>query len=503
MLKRILKVLFALSIGQLILRLSSIILIPLFVNFWSTTTYGEWLALTAAIGYLASLDFGITQASTNKMTQAYALQDLATYKKVQNSSLYFFLIIAVVFSFICAFIIWLLPINKILGISTITNFETKTTLLLLSFYILWSLPSRIITSSYVSIGRIDKSQWIDNFQKFSYLLVVTILLLLNQSVIAVAGTQLVLMILTAFYTMYDLNKNYQQVYPGIKLAERKEIKALILPGFFFTIYLVANLFWTQGSVILISSLFGGLLVAVFSISRTLSMFGRQAVDSIYFSLFPDLASLFAKKENDRLKQIHKLLILISFSIAVLFSVVFWFYGKDIIFIWTVGKVVADEKLLRLLLIYITFQTPYIASASILLSTNNHKKFTLYYLAANLFGIIFSYFLIKQFGIYIIPICFMVAEIIICYHFVLRETCKLIGEKLFRLYYSLIMYFLPMLIMIYASGYLINYFVFNSDMSIKLIAGIGGTLIVSTLIIWVIFPKTEKKFLMNKIKELKA
>jgi O-antigen/teichoic acid export membrane protein len=503
MLKRILKILFALSIGQLIIRFSSFILIPLFVNYWSATMYGEWLALSASIGYLASLDLGISQASTNKMIQAYSVGDLNSFKSIQHSSLLFFIIIAFLFSFFISVLIWLLPINSWLGIIEITEFQAKLTLLILTIFILWSLPTRIILSSYVSIGKLDKAQWIDNVQKIGYLIIVVCLLIFRQNVVTIAFAQLSLMILTTSYVLFDLKKNYIKVFPGIKFANKLEIKSLVVPGLFFILFMVANLFWMQGSIILISATFGGLLVASFSISRTLSMLGRQTVDSFYYSLFPDIASLFAKKENDKLRQIHKLLIFISFSIALIFSTIFWFYGKEIIFLWTVGKVNVDETLLRLLLLLITFQTPYIASASILLATNNHKKFTLFYLAANFFGLIFSYFLINQYGVNVIPICFMLCEIIFCYYFVFKDTCLRIEENLVNFIVAFLKYVLPLAIVLYSVAYLINFSLLNLDTTIRLIAGIILTLIISFLLVWFIFPAKEKSFLTRKLKELKV
>lgn len=503
MFKRILKILFALSIGQLIVRVSSFILIPLFVNYWSATMYGEWLALSAAIGYLASLDLGISQASTNKMIQAYASGDINSFKRTQHSSLIFFISIAFAITLLTSVLIWLIPIHKWLGIVEISELQAKLTLLLLSISILWSLPSRIIFSTYHSLGKLDKLQWIDNVQKVGYLILVVCLLILRQSVITIAAAQLVLLILTTSYVLFDLKKNYTNVFPGIKFANKVEIRSLILPGLFFILFMIANLFWMQGSIILISATFGGLLVASFSISRTLSMLGRQTVDSFYYSLFPDIASLYAKKENDKLKQIHKLLIFISFSIALIFSAIFWFYGKEIIFIWTVGKVVADETMLRLLLLLITLQTPYIASASFLLATNNHKKFTLFYFTANFFGLLISYLLIKHFGIDIIPISFMVCEIIFCYYFVLQDTCLRIEENIFNFILAFLKYVLPLILVVYSVAFIINLTLSDINTITRLTVGIILSLMLSSLVVWFIFPIKEKNFLISKLKELKG
>ena len=279
MLKKILKTLFALSIGQIIIRVSSFILVPLFINYWSATKYGEWLALSAAIGYLASLDLGISQASTNKMTQAYAVGDIKSFKSIQHSSLVFFIIIALVFSLVISLSIWFIPINSWLGIIEIADKDSKFVIFLLSFYMLWALPFRIIYSTYHSLGKLAKLQWIDNVQKIGYLIIIILLLIFTQDIILIASVQILLMVLAFFYVLYDLKKNYVEVFPGFSSANKLEIKKLLIPGLFFVLYLFAGLFWMQGTIILISGVLGGLFVAMFSVSRTLSLLGRQVVDS--------------------------------------------------------------------------------------------------------------------------------------------------------------------------------------------------------------------------------
>lgn len=503
MLKRILKTLFALSIGQIISRISSLLLIPLFVNYWSTTIYGEWLALTAAIGYLASLDFGISQASTNKMTQAYAINDLISYKIVQQSSLALFLFLAISLSFAITILIWFVPLSTWLNIRVITSYQAKVTFLLLSLYIVWSFPAKIVNSTYHSIGRLEKSQWYDNAMKSSYLIIVSILLILKQSVVIIALVQLLIMLITMMIMLLDQYRNHRNIFPGVSYIKFREINSLILPGFFFLLYMLAGLFWMQGTIIIISGFFGGLLVAVFSVSRTLSLLGRQVVDSFYYALFPDIASLFAKNENEKLRVIHKLLIYISFSIALFLSSIFWFYGKEIIYIWSIGKIMADETLLRLLLILVTLQTIYLASGSLLLASNNHKKFTLYYLAANIIGIILSYFLIGIFGINIIPVSFIAGELVFCYYFVLKDSCQKIGEDIKSLTFTFLRFSVPLILVIFSCGYLIDFLLLHQETMIRLITGISLLLIASSFIIWYLFPKIEKQFLIDKLMKLRS
>ena len=189
------------------------------------------------------------------------------------------------------------------------------------------------------------------------------------------------------------------------------------------------LLWYQGSVLLISSVYGGLLVATFSVTRTLSLLPRQIVSIFYAAVFPDIAILKGKEDYEKLRQIHRLLIIISTGFSVVFFSLFWFSGVEIITIWTLGSIKPDVNLLYALLILVLLQTPYLSSASITLATNQHKTFTILFFSSQFLGIILSIIGIKEYGVTAVPISFLIGEIIFCFYFVIKDTCKRINENI--------------------------------------------------------------------------
>jgi len=47
---------------------SNLLLLPLYLRFWSVAVYGEWMALYSVVNYIGSLDFGVTAAAVNAAT---------------------------------------------------------------------------------------------------------------------------------------------------------------------------------------------------------------------------------------------------------------------------------------------------------------------------------------------------------------------------------------------------------------------------------------------------
>jgi hypothetical protein len=83
------------AVSHAITAVSSIILVPVFLSTWGSQTYGEWLALSAAIGYLTLLDLGIQTYVVNRMSQAYAQNRLSDLHRDLHSSLRVFLAVAI------------------------------------------------------------------------------------------------------------------------------------------------------------------------------------------------------------------------------------------------------------------------------------------------------------------------------------------------------------------------------------------------------------------------
>ena len=72
------------------------------------------------------------------------------------------------------------------------------------------------------------------------------------------------------------------------LAKIEVVKGLLKPSLLFALLILANLVVFQGTVLLVSVAIGGAMVALFSISRTLSLLMRQIVDVLGVSLWAGL-----------------------------------------------------------------------------------------------------------------------------------------------------------------------------------------------------------------------
>jgi O-antigen/teichoic acid export membrane protein len=190
---------------------------------------------------------------------------------------------------------------------------------------------------------------------------------------------------------------------------------------------VGNLIAFQGSLLIVSATMGGLAVAVLSVSRAIIEVVRQGLYSINLALCPDFARMEALGQFSELRVVHRITVAVVAIVTLAITAAVWYEGAQIISVWTRGRLEPDTMLLRLFLILMALQTPWAASSTVATATNRHKTQAVGYFFAALIGVLLIAALVRPFGTRAVPIGLTIGEALCCYHFVIRATCRIIGE----------------------------------------------------------------------------
>src|SRR5260370_12641926 len=105
----------------------------------------------------------------------------------------------------------------------------------------------------------------------------------------------------------------------------------------------------------------------------------------------------------------------------------WYEGSQIITLWTHGRVEPDVMLLRLFLVFLALQTPWAASSTVATATNRHRVHAVGYFFAAIACVGLIAALVRYLGTWAVPVGLTLGEALGCYHFVIRATCRMIGE----------------------------------------------------------------------------
>jgi O-antigen/teichoic acid export membrane protein len=426
-LKRIAKAFIALAFGQALAAVTNILLVPLYLHVWSTVAYGEWLVMSAAVSYLSSVDMGVQTYVVNRLTRAYATRNIEEYQTYQHTALAFYVALGTIGSALVIALAYLAPINRWLNITETGSSTVSLVVSILGVQLLWSLLYGMCLAVYRTTGDLATSQWMINIQRVLTLGLIAVVLLLRPSMPLVALAQLAPFVLVTLFVLWDTRSRFPALTPGLRRTRFSLLPGIIRPSLFFGLIILAMAIGLQGSTLLVVKLLGATAVTLFVTTRTVTNVVKQAVSLLNGAMWPDLTRLEALADQERLRLALRLMITLNTAGCVAVSASLWFEGADLINFWTRGALSLDPTLLRLMLVYLVFQAPWLSASTLLLATNRHRSLSISYIFANAGGLILAALVIPKYGILGVPVGLILAELVACYHFVIRDTCRLINE----------------------------------------------------------------------------
>jgi O-antigen/teichoic acid export membrane protein len=413
--------------SKILATLAGLILVPLYLAYWSSGLYGEWLALSAVVGYLATLDLGMNLGAVNRLTQAYARGDHGDYRRVQRTALTFYLGIAITGTVLVTVLAHLAPVPEWLGLVELRAEDAALTLWILGCFVVWSMVAGFVSATYRSTGDFATSQWIENGQRLVVLAGTVVALVLGGGPAELAWLQLAVLAAVTLLVVWRLRHRHPRLVPTALGWDGEMLRALLTPSFFFMLVVAANAISLQGSVILISTTLGGVAVAVFVTARTLANVVRQLVNTLIISVWPEITRLDARGEVGSLRAAHSLMVTVTSAGCVAFAAALWWEGVDLITVWTRGALTVDAATLRLLLALLVVQSPWIVGFMFVGASNRHARASTAALISSLVGLGLAAGLVRAWGTAGIVAGLLVGDLVACCHFVVRDACRLVDE----------------------------------------------------------------------------
>src|SRR5207253_2841311 len=193
-------------------------------------------------------------------------------------------------------------------------------------YSLVAMPAGLISSFYRTTGDLPRSQWMGNIQQVLLLSLVATVLVFGGGMRAVAAWQLLPLLAVTGFIIWDVRRKAPQLAPTVTKAKFQVFLSMLRSSVLFGLLMVSNALTVQGSVLVVSSVLGGMAVAVFVISRTLANLIRQLVGAMNSALWPDLTIMESSGALERLRRIHKLLVAGSSTLCIAIAAALWYEG---------------------------------------------------------------------------------------------------------------------------------------------------------------------------------
>jgi hypothetical protein len=191
----------------------------------------------------------------NRLTQAYAEQDLALFRKVLHTGLAAFLIMptAVFLLFIAA--LSSVPSDLFLPLASNTD-DTIVfwVLAILAFQFVFSLPLGILLGTYPAVGLLSRGRMLLNLVFFLKLIFTVGALWLGGGMVWIASLETLSFVLVATFAAREINKRFPQFgLLSLKEADSSTALTFLKPSLHFFSIQVAQLFSIQGMVLIVGA----------------------------------------------------------------------------------------------------------------------------------------------------------------------------------------------------------------------------------------------------------
>ena len=306
-LRRLLQILLTGFLGQGLSILTQLLIPPFFFRFYPSgiEAYGEWIALSAAVNYLGTLNYGVQTYASNQMTILYGGGDIAGAKRVQASAFRLLLLFVTVFA-VAGIAVFLLPVAGWLRLHHVTPREASVTLYLLILQIGVNMFFSLLTNSYMAVGLLHRGNYISSAQRLLMILSMAAAILLHSSFPVLAAIQLLSYLLFFAYTLFDLRRIAPVLVPSLREGTWRDVKAILKPSGHFGLIAVAGFLTWQGPTLLIQRELGASVGAVFNLVRVVFQMSRQLLSMASSVFAQDITLMVGRKDWPQLRRLYDL-----------------------------------------------------------------------------------------------------------------------------------------------------------------------------------------------------
>jgi O-antigen/teichoic acid export membrane protein len=364
MFKRVLKTALALAAGHGIQTLTQVLLPPAFLEAYGLQGYGEWLVLSAAVGYLGTLDFGLQTYVLNELTTLYHRGDMTQFHRVQSVGMGLTLLFTVA-GILLAACVFLLPAASLLDVAG-SHVSVAWIVFLLALQILVAIPLGQIIGVYRTFGQAHRGVTLSNLYRLVSLGLTLGMALSRAPFWLIALGQVLVILIAGVVILFCLRRYHSEVCPRVDYWDARLASEILRPSVFFVFFILNQFVIFQAPLLLINHAFGAGAVVAFSVCRTLFSFVRQGSSLLQASLAPEVTRLNGVGDKERLVRVYLLSESAVLAAALVINVGLLLLSPSILWVWLKRPELFDLKMFVLMML-----------VSILMSVKDYKLYFQY------------------------------------------------------------------------------------------------------------------------------
>ena len=306
-LRRILQLALTSFVGQGISIITQLLIPPFFLRFYPSgiQVYGEWIALSASINYLGTLNYGIQTYANNQMTILYNRGEVEASKAIQASALRLLGLLILTFC-LAGLAVFVMPVASWLRLQHVSPTAASWTLYLLIIQMAVNMLFSLLTNSYMVVGQLHRGNYWASAQRLVTVLAMAAAIWRQASFPTLALIQLGAYFLFFVLVLIDVRRNWPILLPSLRYGSWPQTLVILKPsGHFFLIAMGGFLTW-QGPVLVIQRILGPTAVATFALVRVVFQMSRQLLSIASGMVSQDITMLFGARNWVSLRRLYDL-----------------------------------------------------------------------------------------------------------------------------------------------------------------------------------------------------
>lgn len=403
------------AFGQLVSIAIQVFSLPLFLTYWSASTYGGWVLLSAIPGYLTMADVGMISVAGNRMMMSMARNDVDEARRIFHTAHLFLTVMCLGLFALTTPLVLLLPLPDYVTL------DGRIALAALMAAVLVAIYGGLAEAVFKATDRYPQGTMLGHVARLAEWAGYMVGLLAFGSFAGVALTGLLGRTI-ATGTMIALAQSQSRGLDlGYRHASARDLAGMVGPAVSFMAFPLANALSFQGVTLVVGALAGPSAVALFTVYRTVARVAVQVTSIFSLALWPEFSRAYGRDGARGVSPIYKLAAVLGIGSALVLSLALYLIGPWLLSVWTHGRIPFEPVLMAWMLAYAAVGGAWHVPRTLLQSTNRHVSLSAWCLAvgalcvalagllgawAGLVGVTFGMLLSE---LLIASICFRVAH----------------------------------------------------------------------------------------------
>ena len=429
-------------IGKLASSIIQFVQIPVFLHFWTTPLYGEWMVVSSIPYYLSFTNAGFGSVAGNEMTMMVARNDREGALRVFQSCWWFIAIICTATIVLLSGALYFLPAARLLRLTHISESDTKWIIFYLGVSVLFGQIEQLLQSAYRSIGRYPFGSFLKTLFSLAAFASTIVAVALGCGARVTALVYAATSIACTILLCIMVDRDIPWIEYGWAHASFDEIRKLARPAIAYMGFPLGNVVSLQGSLLAVSYALGPVAVVIFSVARTVSRVALQMVQMVNSTFEPEMSIAYGAGNYELTRTLLRRACQLALIVALGIVIVMLTFGPWFLTHWTGGHVPPSRGLLSILLLVVVFYALWSTSATLMTSTNQHQRLATYYIVGTSLTCVLCFFFARTWGLYGAAASLLVSEIVMNLYVV--PACLHIAHDTLPAFLSSLLHYPPSL-----------------------------------------------------------